>query len=205
MSQQPPNPNPAESPDGQQPPRPEQPPRSSYYPEVAPGVPRYGQYAPGYQQGQPQASAPAGSAARELPRQVRLAAILIMIAGAIQLAFGVIFALSTNPAQLRQEILRTTETLPNAVVSIDDGFVQSVIVASVVIQVLIAACYFWIAVKIQAGRNWARITGTILAALSVVTLTGPLSLLPVGLGVLAMVYCWLPKNRGYFTGRSTVR
>ncbi|MCW1250051.1 hypothetical protein ODZ83_07630 [Acaricomes phytoseiuli] len=221
MSQETPQPDPSGEPEQSSSSGPT---RSSSYPEIAPGVPRYGQYAPQqwqqpqnqqghYQQGQYQQGPTQGPSQQQgsvsgwdsptqrpdMPQQVRLASILIMIAGAFQLILGVIPLF--NRDQLRQQLDAASAMLPESNVIIDDGFVQALIVFTLILLLLMAACYFWIAIKIQAGRNWARITGTVLAALSILMLGGLASVIPVGLGIMAMVYCWLPQNRGYFTQR----
>lgn len=79
---------------------------------------------------------------------------------------------------------------------------QVALVVAVVIALLFALVYLWLAFKLRAGRNWARITLTVLTALQVVSLAtgrggtviGYLALL---LAVIGLVFAWLGQSNEY--------
>ncbi|AJT41929.1 DUF6264 family protein [Psychromicrobium lacuslunae] len=206
-----------------------EPPRRGQFPEIAPGVPRYGQYAPaGYQSPfeqeqakqaaaqQPQngpagttpAQAPqpgtstAAGAARSVPRQITSAFALIMLAGVIALFSAISSIFVANSPELRAELIKQINAYPQLAGA--DLDISAIITMSIVFAVVIGfasvALYLLIAFKIRAGKNWARILGTVLAAISLLSLISfnPLVILQVGFGIFGMIYCWLPANRDYF-------
>jgi len=60
--------------------------------------------------------------------------------------------------------------------------------------------YILVAVFVRKGRQWARILGTILAAISVTGFGAAmiLDLLSIVCGIVAMVLCWLPDSNVFF-------
>jgi hypothetical protein len=78
--------------------------------------------------------------------------------------------------------------------------IKSVIVTTVVVFAIISAgLYALVALNVRKGKNWARILGTVFAALSLLSLF-PLSLgtLAVVLGVAGIVILYLPTVSPYF-------
>ncbi|GAB2997828.1 hypothetical protein LWP59_19575 [Amycolatopsis acidiphila] len=79
---------------------------------------------------------------------------------------------------------------------------QVALIVAVVIALLFALVYLWLAFKLRAGRNWARITLTVLTVLQVVslaagrggTIVGYLSLL---LAVVGLVFAYLGTSNQY--------
>ncbi len=83
---------------------------------------------------------------------------------------------------------------------------SSVSVFLAVVFVLVAATYVGIAFLVKAGRNWARITATVFAALSVFGLfAGPTGWLIVGLGIGGVAAMWLKQSSAYFDYRRMAR
>ncbi|TNC23575.1 hypothetical protein [Amycolatopsis alkalitolerans] len=76
------------------------------------------------------------------------------------------------------------------------------VISAVVIALLISLIYLWLAFKLRAGRNWARITLTVLTVLQVILLAsgrggsvvGYLALL---LAVAGLVFAWLGASSQY--------
>jgi hypothetical protein len=70
----------------------------------------------------------------------------------------------------------------------------------VVFAVISAALYAVVALNVRKGKNWARILGTVFAALSVFSLF-PLSIgtLAVLAGIAAIVMLYLPATSPYFS------
>ncbi|MBG6224504.1 hypothetical protein IWX63_001063 [Arthrobacter sp. CAN_A2] len=137
------------------------------YPQQDP--PRYGQQDDGGQYGH-QAAQPSGyayptSGASGLaekgpaPKEVDRAYYLILAAGVVYLLSSVISLLTTE-----------VPDMAGAAVGVGIGLVVSVI---------IAALYVVLAVFIRKGRNWARITATVLAALNVLGVLATVLLTPM--------------------------
>lgn len=93
------------------------------------------------------------------PKEVDRAYYLILAAGVVYLLASIISLLTTE-----------VPDVAGAAVGVGIGLV---------ISVLIAALYVLVAVFIRRGRNWARITATVLAALSVLGTLGTLLLVPL--------------------------
>lgn len=64
--------------------------------------------------------------------------------------------------------------------------------------------------RMRAGRNWARVTLTVLAVLQIVNaifsiaLNPVISLIGVAVALVATVLMWLPASNAYFGRRTTV-
>lgn len=180
------------------------------FPEIAPGVPRYGQYAPeGYippnQQVSPNQTEPVQDPHSPPPWQsavpkptgtpalVQRGFIMIIAAAIVHLAISVI-GLFQIP-QMRSVVLEFIAQAPE----LDASMADTVITLSFVFNAIGFALYLLVAFKIRAGKRWARMLGTVLAALSLTMLVGaPFAIVQVGLGILGIVYCWLAPSREYF-------
>ncbi|WP_427015513.1 hypothetical protein ACQCSX_11835 [Pseudarthrobacter sp. P1] len=190
--------------------------------EISPGVPRYGQYAPpGYQPpsaapgpaGSPTANpvpapgvhapgaqtgwpAPAAGAAVQAPRQVLLAVRFIRFAGIISAIAAVlaVFAMF-NPV-----VLAETERQLRDMGFTDTSMLQPALLVSVVLTALSVLVYFWLASAIGKGHNWARITATILAGVSLLSLLVPsaVTVVQVLLGAIAVLMLWRAPAKDYF-------
>ena len=180
------------------------------FPEIAPGVPRYGQYAPeGYvppnQQVQPNQAEPvpdphspppwqsAAATPAGVPALVQRGFVMIIAAAIVHLAISVI-GLFQIP-QMRSVVLESMARFPELNASMAD----TVITLSFVFNAIGLALYLLVAFNLRAGKRWARMLGTVLAVLSLTMLVGsPFAIVQVGLGVLGIVYCWLAPSREYF-------
>jgi hypothetical protein len=209
-------------------------PRPGSYGEIAPGVPRYGQYAPegfrppqgpgpdahlrgpagqplppgyapppGHPAGQA-GSGPGGGRANgsgnpKPPRPVLVAFQLILLAAALEVfaLAGAIYALVSPSGQ--NELRLALSEMGVA----DQGLLQPVLIIAVVFVALAVGVYVLIAFQIRKGRNWARITGAVLAGLSLLNLLQPTlpTLIQVSLGVVAIVLTFAPTASGYFKRR----
>lgn len=65
--------------------------------------------------------------------------------------------------------LRSTNTAGLSSTQIDQA-AQVAVVVAVVVALIFAAIYLWLALKLRAGRNWARITLTVLTILQLISL-----------------------------------
>ncbi|HEX3783488.1 MAG TPA: hypothetical protein VHX38_27810 [Pseudonocardiaceae bacterium] len=80
---------------------------------------------------------------------------------------------------------------------------QTAIILAVVLAVIIALLYALFAVKLRAGRNWARIVLTVIAVLNLINLltnsdtASLLSYIGEVVSVIAAVFSYLPKSNAY--------
>ncbi len=134
-----------------------------------------------------------------------LNAIKVMYAGAVvSVIGGIIFILTKSATKTAIQkryphySAHTVSTLTNAGVII-----------GLVISLIGAALFIWIARSSKSGKNWARITGTVLFVLSVLimvynfltvetTVTGILNLLISLIGLAAVTLLWLPRSNAFF-------
>ena len=215
MSTPPSNPNPTPpEPDqpryGQNPPAYGQNPPPAYgqnpppaYGQNAP--PAYGQQQPyGYQSAQPSGYAYPSQAALPTtgkgpaPRNVVIAYWLLIAAGVLNLLASVIQSsdplTGVTPGQ-REQLEASGMTAES---------LTGVLTATIIIVAIVAtAIYILLAVMIRKGKNWARITATVLAGLSLFGIfAGGLGSLSVLLGVAAVVLCYLKPSNEYFAPRT---
>ncbi|HSL36057.1 MAG TPA: hypothetical protein VK883_04450 [Arthrobacter sp.] len=193
---------PSQPPYGQQPPQYGQNPQQYGQPQYNQQPPQYGQ--PGYGQSpyaqfpseQPQAGAgPAG-----IPKLVNTAFWLIVAAGVVWvLSLLMSMGMIDSPemrAQFEEQMAGS-----GADIRYEDlkGFLLGSIVAFAVIG---AGLYALVALNVRKGKNWARILGTVFAALSLLGIF-PLSLgtLSVLLGIAGIVMLYLPATSPYFAKR----
>ncbi|MBG0738136.1 hypothetical protein IV500_01630 [Paeniglutamicibacter antarcticus] len=179
----------------------EQPPGPGHYGEIAPGVPRYGQYAPPGLQSPaaepvPSAAPLPGSTQRTAPRQVEVAFWLILAAAVIEALLVILgaFALFTPAGQST-----AGQMLRNAGLT-DESMLQPLLITALVISAVSVGIYVLLAYQIRRGRNWARITGAVLAAVSLLSLLQPdlITAVQMVLGVVAIILVFLPSVRSYF-------
>lgn len=90
--------------------------------------------------------------------------------------------------QMSEEMLQRTTTFSLAVV--------------VAIAALIGLVYLWLAFKLKAGRNWARVALTVITAIEVVTLFTTeggtwLGYVSCAVAVAALVFSYLPASSAY--------
>ena len=81
--------------------------------------------------------------------------------------------------------------------------IRGFLVGSIVVFAVIGAgLYALVAFNVRKGKNWARILGTVFAALSIFSIF-PLSLgtLAVLLGIAGIVMLYLPATSPYFSKR----
>jgi hypothetical protein len=186
----------------------------------SPAAPQYGQTAPQY--GQPQygqqppqpygqapqqygqspyaqypSEQPQGAAAGGVPKMVNNAFWMIIAAGALWL----ISLLVAIPA-LDDPAMRSTfeQQMKASGANIDFESIKGIVVGTMVVVGLIGAgLYALVAFNVRKGKNWARILGTVFAALSIFSLL-PLSIgtVAVLLGIAAIVMLYLPASAPFF-------
>lgn len=195
------------------------------------GAPQYGQNPPQQQFGQnqfgqpqqgqsPYGQAPYGQSPysqypSELPSagnsnrppQVDLAFWLIIGAGVLSFISSMVFVFSGGDyfTQLMQEQaeLQGTDLPPGAI----EGMQGMVVGVVIVFGLISLGLYALVAFPVRNGKNWARILGTVFAALSVFGLFnvfsmgptfGVMQILVILMGVAGIVLLYLPANSPYF-------
>ncbi|MGO4383125.1 hypothetical protein [Specibacter sp. RAF43] len=167
------------------------------------GLPPAAAY-PGFQGGARPGPVPPGTPLIA-PRQVVRATRLIALAGLIQAGSGLLLlAVLFLPAgrSIMVDAMKSAMPKDPAYDSLfaDPGLVTTLLVLAMLVSLVGAAAYFWLAAKIRRGRNWARTTAAVLAGVSLLGLVQPnfLAMLQVGLGVIAMIILFRSPAKEYF-------
>lgn len=142
-----------------------------------------------------------------MPAVVNYLSIGLFILVALQV-LGAVLTLVTMPSAIDTAV---REAAGSASVSPEqaESFARMVIVASVIISVIIAALFAWLTIMIRQGRNWARITATVLLGLGILfglfSFSGAAAGGTVVLGVVMLlleiailVMLWLRPSNEYF-------
>ena len=164
---------------------------------------------------------PPAPAKPPLPDTVRHAYNLMLAGGAVQ-ALGIL-VLFTQTDQIREAVRESLRNEPNVTERTIDAGVTLGITLGVVFGLIGAGLWIWMAFANKAGKNWARITGTVffgIATLSALTnlasagddnsamagtSTGlgiAVSLLNWAIGLAVIILLWHPKSSGYFKPRA---
>jgi hypothetical protein len=142
------------------------------------------------------------------PPQVDLAFWLIIAAGVLSSLSTLFLAFAGRDsfmAMMEAEAARQGQALPPGSTEMLEG---TVISASIIWAVILLGLYALVAFPVRKGKNWARILGTVFAAISLFGLfSGPFALGPVYgiiqilailLGAVGIVLLYLPANSPYF-------
>ena len=170
------------------------------------GQPQYNQQAP--QSGQPgygqspyaQFPSEQPQATSGMPKLVNTAFWLIVASGAAWV-LSLLMAIGTIDSPEMRAQFEEQMTAGGADIRFED--IRGVLVGSIVVFAVISAgLYALVALNVRKGKNWARILGTVFAALSIFSIF-PLSLstLAVLLGIAGIVMLYLPATSPYFAKR----
>ncbi|NKX51421.1 hypothetical protein HER39_12750 [Arthrobacter deserti] len=182
-------------------------------PQYGQNLPQYGQQY-GYQKpmpgqyGYPGGQQQYGSSRPSPPREVMIA-FWLFIAAAVLCAVDILLSLSqvgpATTAILNDPQLQ--DALSESGGGLDPGAVRGAVGVMVVIFGLVTlGLYLLVAFGVRAGKNWARILGTVFAALSLFGLAQlGLGTLVILLGVAAIGLLFLPVSSAYFKGVSARR
>ena len=163
--------------------------------------PAYGQNTPQYGQSpyaqfpsqQPQA--PGG-----VPQLVNTAFWLIVAAGAVWVISMLVSLGSLDTPAVRAMF---EQQLAASGTKVDFNSMKGILIGTIVVMAVISAgLYALVAFNVRRGKNWARILGTVFAALSIFNIL-PLSLATLAalLGIAAIVLLYLPAASPYFQKR----
>jgi hypothetical protein len=166
-------------------------------PEFRPGAPAGGYGYPQQQQGPPP----------EVPKTLDVA-LWVVVANTVLGLIGVIYSLSQRDQIIARVMNNRSLSLEEARTAANIG-----ITIGIIVGVGFALFYIFLAVKMRAGRNWARITLTVFLALGVIGglaslgqdtagLSKALSGIALVLDVVALVAVWQPASTKYIKARS---
>jgi hypothetical protein len=193
---------------GQQPPAaPQYGQNAPQYGQQPPAAPQYGQNAPQYGQAPQQygqspytqypSQFPQAQAAGGVPQLVNISFWLLAAAAAVWI-ISLLLAIPAldDPAMRRQ----FEQQMASSGANIDFESIKGVVIGTMVAIGLIGVgLYALVAFNVRRGKNWARILGTVFAALSIFSLFPPSvgSLGPL-LGIVAIVLLYMPAAAPYF-------
>ncbi|MGC0236506.1 hypothetical protein [Arthrobacter sp. SD76] len=192
------------------------------YGSQPPSAPQYGQNAPQYGQNPPQApgygqqpfgqssygQSPYAQYPSEQPQPAGANGVpqLVNISFWLLIASAVIFVVSllTGLTQLDDPMFRQTfedQMEAGGATGVTYEDIKGIIAGTLVVFAIIGAgLYLLVAFFVRKGKNWARILGTVFAALSIFGLFGPPTIGTLGtlLGIAAIVLLYLPAAAPYF-------
>lgn len=204
---------------GNQPPAPRYGETNPQFGQPTPPAPQYGQNAPQYGQNAPQPPAygqqpygqspyaqypseqPQASGSYGVPQLVNISFWLLIAAGAIFVISMITGINSLNDPQMRGIFEEAMRSGGGAGAGVTYEDMQGVMAGTLVVFAIIgAALYALVAFFIRKGKNWARVLGTVFAALSIFGLFGVPSFATLGTlaGIVAIVLLYLPSAAPYF-------
>lgn len=189
-------------------------PAAPQYGQQSPAAPQYGQQASPYGQapGAPQYGQDTNWPSQQpgpttVPPMVNYAFWMIIAAGILSAISSVLLATTgADPfinAMNEQAAQQGTEFPEGSL----EGMRGAIAIAAVIGAILSLGLYALVAFPVRKGKNWARILGTVFAAISVLGLTGLfqfgatygiMQLIVILLGVAAIVMLYLPASAPYF-------
>ncbi|BCW46782.1 hypothetical protein [Arthrobacter sp. StoSoilB5] len=211
---------------GQQPSAPQYGQQSPAAPQYGqPSAPQYGQQSPQYGQQAPQYGQPSpyGQQAPQygqdtnwpsqqpgpatVPQLVNISFWMIIAAGILSAISSLILATTGSDAFINSMIQQAAQQGTEFPEGSLEGMRGGIVVAAVIGAIVSLGLYALVAFPVRKGKNWARILGTVFAAISVLGLAGLfqfgatygiLQLLVILLGVAAIVLLYLPASAPYF-------
>jgi hypothetical protein len=165
----------------------------------------YGQQAPQYGQDTNWPSQQPGPTT--VPQLVNISFWMIIAAGILSAISSLILATTGSDAFINSMIQQAARQGSEFPAGSLEGMRGGIVVAAVIGAIVSLGLYALVAFPVRKGKNWARILGTVFAAISVLGLAGLfqfgatygiLQLLVILLGVAAIVLLYLPASAPYF-------
>lgn len=165
----------------------------------------YGQQAPQYGQDTNWPSQQPGPAT--VPPLVNISFWMIIAAGILSAISSLILATTGSDALINSMIQQAAQQGTEFPEGSLEGMRGGMVVAAIIGTIVSLGLYALVAFPVRKGKNWARILGTVFAAISVLGLggffpfsatAGFLQLLVILLGVAAIVLLYLPASAPYF-------
>ncbi len=140
-------------------------------------------------------------------------AVQLMYAGAVASLIGIIIALTTL-SSIKSQIISKNPTLTTTQVNNAEHVAIGILIASGLIG---AALWLWMAQSCKAGKNWARITSTVLFAIETVNVLAGAAAVASGgasriysivvwlIGLGAIIFLWQRSSTEYFKSSAAPR
>lgn len=175
------------------------------------GLPQYPQYPDAPQEQWGQQAQPAAPV--EQPSSIRTAVLLMRVGAVVSLLslVGTLITLGSLKSQIRDQLVASDQQVTDSMV---DAAYGVAIVGSIVVGLIGAGLWLWMAWKNGQGRGWARIVASVLGGLNVVTtlfsvasgnattLSLVLSLVNLVLAVVILVLLWKKESSAFYAARS---
>ncbi|MGO4452635.1 hypothetical protein [Arthrobacter sp. RAF14] len=167
----------------------------AYGAQPGPAAPGY----PGAPQWPGESLQPGGQTPVERPKKVEISFWLIIVAGVLNLVSAILTAMLIGDTAQYRDLVRQMEQSGGSA----DSLRSTLTVTAIVVGVVQLGLYLLVAFFVRKGANWARILGTVFAALSLLSLVGgnAMSIIVVLLGVAAIVLLYLKDTSPYFAKR----
>jgi hypothetical protein len=142
-----------------------------------------------------------------VPQLVNISFWMIIAAGILSAISSLILATTGSDAFINSMIQQAARQGSEFPAGSLEGMRGGIVVAAVIGAIVSLGLYALVAFPVRKGKNWARILGTVFAAISVLGLAGLfqfgatygiLQLLVILLGVAAIVLLYLPASAPYF-------
>ena len=134
-------------------------------------------------------------------------AVQLMYAGAVASLIGIVIALTTL-SSIKSQIISKNPSLTTTQVNNAEHVAIGILIASGLIG---AALWLWMAQSCKAGKNWARITSTVLFAIETINVLAGAAAVTSGggatriysivvwlIGLGAIIFLWQRSSTEYF-------
>ncbi|GGC81137.1 hypothetical protein GCM10011512_04880 [Tersicoccus solisilvae] len=159
-----------------------------------------GQQYPAYGQGAGYGQGPASARPTAMPREVNIGSWLIAAGGLLAMVYTILTAAALGSdagrRQFEEAFRQSGQNTQGFSVDQLVGTAQTMLFAGGAIALVL---YVLVVVFVRRGKNWARILGTVLAALSLLFITAWfLGTLATLLGIAGVVMLWLRPSAPWF-------
>lgn len=131
------------------------------------------------------------------PPSTIIASFLGFLVGTLAVVAGAVFLASSGP-EIAEEVRKTNTSMTDAEI---DGAVTITQVIGIGVAAVVALGYLWLAFRLKAGRNWARVVLTILTLVQVAYLlvdgATTIGYVSCAVAVVAVVLSYLPSANAY--------
>ena len=140
-------------------------------------------------------------------------AVQLMYAGAVASLIGIVIALTTL-SSIKSQIISRNPSLTTTQVNNAEHVAIGILIASGLIG---AALWLWMAQSCKAGKNWARITSTVLFAIETINVLAGATAVASGgasriysivvwlIGLGAIIFLWQRSSTEYFKSSAAPR
>ncbi|MGH3487839.1 MAG: hypothetical protein ACRDP8_07975 [Actinopolymorphaceae bacterium] len=142
------------------------------------------------------------------PREIRLAVILMYVGAALSVASLLSLFSTGTRSQIRSEAENAVKRQkPPGTAEQAEALANNTFTFIIVLGIIMIAIWVFLALMNDRGKNWARLTATVLAVANVFFNLQGLSFVGLALvvvGIAAAVLLWLPASRPWFDGTKKV-